>query len=133
MSGRVTRVDPFWFRHPALGAAAVLGGAVAFAGLERGSLAVAGAGGAVFAGAVLLLTKPSITAVFAVFGLVGGAASFLLAARPGVSPLLRLLSTLAYGLMYAVILDAMVTGAAALYNFFVGKVGLAPVSVETGD
>lgn len=130
---RVTRVDPFWFRHPGLGAAAVAGGVVAFAGLERGNLALAGAGGAVFAVFVLLATKPSITAVFAVFGLVGGAASFLLSARPGVSPLLRLLSTAAYGLMYAVILDAMVIAAAFLYNFFTGKLGLEAVAVETED
>lgn len=130
---RLTRVDPFWFRHPGLGAAAVAGGLVAFAGLERGNLAIAGTGGVVFGAAVLLATKPSISAVFAVFGLVGGTASFLLSSRPGVSPLLRLLSTAAYGLLYTVILDAMVIGAAFLYNFFTGKLGLEAVSVETED
>lgn len=130
---RITRVDPFWHRHPGLGAAAVAGGLVAFAGLERGNLVLAGAGGAVFGVSVLLAAKPSVSAVFAVFGLVGGAASFLLSARPGVSPLLRLLSTAAYGLLYTVILDAMVLGAAVLYDFFTAKVGLAPVGVETDD
>ena len=133
MSRRITRIDAFWHAHPALGAAAVVAGLAAYGALTRGSLGAAAAAGAVFALAVLSMAKPTLTAVFAVLGLAGGAASFLLAARPGLSLGLRLLSTLFYGFLYAVLLDATVLAAAALYNALVGRVGLEPLSVETGD
>lgn len=127
MSYRVKRVDPFWFKNPAVGGAAVIFGAMALYGARTGSTAALALGGFVAAVLVILATKPALSAVFAAFGLLGGVLAFLAGSSAGMSPLLRLVATAGFGLFYAALMDVVVLSVSVVYNLYtrLGFKGLA--------
>ncbi len=120
MSYRIKRVDPYWFKSPAVGGTAVVFGAVALYGARTGSVPALALGAFVAAVMVILATKPALSAVFAAFGLLGGVLAFLAGSSAGMSPLLRLTATAGFGLFYAALMDIVVLGLSVIYNSFTG-------------
>lgn len=129
MSYRIKRIDPFWFKHPALGGAAVVFGAVALYGARTGSTAALAFGAIFGAATVILATKPALSAVFASFGLLGGVLAFLAGSSAGMSPGLRLAATAGFGVFYAALMDVAVLGVAVVYNAYT-RVGFKGLSLD---
>lgn len=133
MSYRVRRIDPYWIRNPILPAVAVLGVGAALFFINRAAIVPAIAGAVIGGIAVILATKPAVSAVMATLGLLGGLTTFVLVpnAQNAAMPIgLKLLSTLLFTLFYAVLMDGVVLLVAVLYNLFAGAVGLGGLSLE---
>lgn len=136
MSYRVKRIDPYWIRNPALPAAAVIGVGAALALISKGMVVPAILGAVVGGAAVILATKPAVTAVLGTLGLVGGLTTFIFVPNSqsaDMSLALRLLSTVLFMLFYTVLMDGVVLLIAVLYNLFAGAIGLGGLSVELED
>ncbi|PIR18644.1 MAG: hypothetical protein COV48_06390 [Elusimicrobia bacterium CG11_big_fil_rev_8_21_14_0_20_64_6] len=128
MGYRIKRIDPFWrATAPVIGlAAAAAAVAVIGAFTGRGPVLI---GGAILCGVfVFLATKPALSGVFAVFGLMAGIVTFLLTPSPGLSPLLRVIAACGFGLFYMVLMDGVVLVVSAIYNMF-ARVGLGGLSL----
>ena len=133
MSYRVKRIDPYWIRNPILPAVAVLGVGAALVFINRAMVVPAILGAAIGGIAVILATKPAVSAVMGTLGLLGGLTTFVLVpnAQNAAMPMgLKLLSTVLFTLFYAVLMDGVVLLVAVLYNLFSGAVGLGGLSVE---
>ena len=80
--------------------------------------------------AVFLATKPALSGVFAVFGLIGGVVTFLAGPALGLSPLLRVLATLGFSLFYMVLMDGVVLAVSAIYNLFTARLGFTGLRLQ---
>ena len=129
MSYRIKRIDPFWLKHPAIGVVAVAAGAIGLFGVRIGSTPLLVAGALACGTAVFMATKPALSAVFAVFGLLGGVVAFLAGSSGGLSPLTRLAATAGFGVFYMMLMDVLVLGLAVVYNQFT-RVGFSGLSLN---
>ncbi len=118
MTYRIARVDPFWWKTPALPAIAAAAGAAALFAAQSGRAPLAVIAAVACGIAVFLATKPALSGVFAVFGLAGGVVTFLAAPSQGLSPLMRVLATAGFSLFYMVLMDGVVLAVSLIYNFF---------------
>lgn len=127
MNCRLKRVDPFWLKNPALPAVAIVAGAVGLFAARSGRAVIAIVAATVCGVAVFFATKPALSGVFAVFGLIGGVVTFIAAPNSGLSPLMRALATVGFSLLYMVLMDGVVLMVSMIYNMFtcVGCVGLS--------
>ncbi len=136
MSYRVKRIDPYWIKNPVLPAVAVLGIGAALVLIGR-DMTYPAIGAAVIGGAaVILSTKPAVSAVLGTLGLLGGMTTFLLvpnAQNAAMSPALKLLSTILFTLFYTVLMDGVVLLISVLYNLFAGAIGLGGFSLDLED
>jgi hypothetical protein len=115
---RVKRVDPYWLASPAVLAFAAAAAAVALFGARTGRPFVAIAGAAALGAAVFAATKPALSGVFAVFGLIGGLVTFIAGPSAGLTPPMRLLATAGFSVFYMVLMDGVVISVSAIYNLF---------------
>ncbi|MDD5301662.1 MAG: hypothetical protein PHS14_01025 [Elusimicrobia bacterium] len=129
MRYRIKRVDPFWLKTPVVPGLALAAAAVALFAARSGRLPVAAAAAAVCGVAVFLATKPALSGVFAVFGLLGGVVTFLAAPSAGLSPLMRALATAGFSLFYMVLMDGVVLAVSAIYNLF-ARAGLGGLRLD---
>lgn len=129
MSYRIKRIDPFWFTMPIVPGLAVAAGAAALFAAQSGRTPVAMVAAAACGIAVFLATKPALSAVFAVFGLLGGVVTFLVGPGSGLSPLMRVLATAGFSLFYMVLMDGVVLAVSAVYNLF-SRAGLRGLSLR---
>lgn len=136
MSYRVKRIDPYWIRNPILPVLAI-GGVAAGLTLVSRDMVVPAIAAAVIGGlAVILSTKPAVSAVMGTLGLIGGLTTFILMPRAenaAMSLSQKLLSTVLFTLFYAVLMDGVVLLLAVLYNLFAGAVGLGGLSLDLED
>lgn len=129
MGYRIKRIDPFWLTMPAVPGIAVAAGAAALFAAQSGRTPVALIAAAACGAAIFLATKPALSGVFAVFGLLGGVVTFLAAPSEGLSPQIRVLSTAGFSLFYMVLMDGVVLAVSAIYNLFV-RAGFGSFSLE---
>jgi hypothetical protein len=129
VSYRIKRIDPFWFTMPIVPGLAVAAGAAALFAAQSGRTPVAMVAAAACGIAVFLATKPALSAVFAVFGLLGGVVTFLVGPGSGLSPLMRVLATAGFSLFYMVLMDGVVLAVSAVYNLF-SRAGLRGLSLR---
>lgn len=129
MRYRIKRVDPFWFKTPIVPVVAVAAGAVALFAAQTGRTPVAAAAAAACGIAVFLATKPALSGVFAVFGLMGGVVTFLAAPSEGLSALMRALATAGFSLFYMVLMDGVVLAVSSIYNLF-ARAGFGGLRLE---
>ncbi|MBI4422936.1 MAG: hypothetical protein HY554_04385 [Elusimicrobia bacterium] len=131
MSYQVKRIDPYWLKHPIIPVVAVAGAIGAALGYQS-EKAVLSVAGLVFLGAaVLAAAKPVISAVLGTLGLFGGLVTFVLLPNPqmvGMAFPLKLLSTVLFGALYMVLMDALVLAVAFLYNLF--GTGMRGISID---
>lgn len=136
MSYRVKRIDPYWIKNPVLPVVAVVGVAAALALISR-EMVIPAIGAAVVGGvAILLATKPAVSAVLGTLGLIGGLTTFVLVPNSQNATMtlpLKLLSTVLFTVFYAVLMDGVVLMIAVLYNLFAGAIGLGGFSLELED
>ena len=118
MAYRIRRIDPFWLKTPAVPAIAVAAAAAALLAARSGQLSAALLAAAACGIAIFLATKPALSGVFAVFGLVGGVVTFLVSPGGGLSPQSRALATAGFSLFYMVLMDGVVLSVSAIYNLF---------------
>jgi hypothetical protein len=133
MSYRVKRIDPYWIKNPALPVVAAVGVLAALAFVNRGMFLPAVAGAVIGGIAVILATKPAVTAVMGTLGLLGGITTFILVPNSQNASMalgLKLISTLLFTLFYAVLMDGVVLLVSVLYNFFAGGIGMGGLSLE---
>lgn len=135
MSYRVRRIDPYWIVNPILpviALASVLGALVL---INKEMVVPAICGAVVFSIAIILMTKPAVSAVMGTLGLFGGVTTFLIvpnAQNAAMTAPFKLLSTLMFTVFYAVLMDGVVLIVAALYNF-AGALGLEGLSLDLED
>lgn len=129
MSCRIARIDPYWFKAPALRGVAAAAAAAALLAGQSGRGPAAALAAAVCGLSVILATKPALSAVFAVFGLAAGVATFLAGPGQGLSPLTRALSTAGFSLFYMVLMDGVVLAVASIYNLM-SRAGLRGLSLQ---
>ena len=133
MSYRVKRVDPYWIKNPVLPIVAAAGVLAALFFVNRAMFLPAILGAVVGGIAVILATKPAVSAVMGTLGLLGGLTTFIFvpnAQNAIMAPGLKLLSTLLFTVFYAVLMDGVVLLIAVLYNFFAGGIGLGGLSLD---
>ncbi|HBL15177.1 MAG TPA: hypothetical protein DD417_00030 [Elusimicrobia bacterium] len=133
MSYRIRRIDPFWIAHPLVIAAAVIGVALALFGYSRNQLPLSITGGVLMAVGVLIATKPAVSGVLGTLGLLGGIVTFIVLPNPQLadSPMFwKFVSSLFFGLLYMVLMDALVLVVSALYNLFGNTMGMSGIRVE---
>lgn len=129
MAYRIKRIDPFWLRTPFVPGIAIAGGAVALLAAQAGLTPVAAAAAAACAVAVFLATKPALSGVFAVFGLLGGVVTFLAGPGGGLPPLTRVLATAGFSVFYMVLMDVVVLSVSMIYNGFT-RAGFGGVALD---
>lgn len=131
MSYQVRRIDPYWMSHPMIPVLIVAGAIVALVGQQADKAFIAIAGLVIAGVAVLLATKPVISAVLATLGVFGGLVTFVILPQPqmvGMPIVMRLISTILFALLYMVLMDALVLAIAFLYNLF--GTGLKGISID---
>ena len=136
MNYRVKRIDPYWIKNPLLPMVAVVGVLGGLALISKGMVAAAVVSAAVGGLAVILATKPAVSAMLGTLGLVGGLTTFVFvpnSENAAMTLMMKLLSTLLFTLFYAVLMDGVVLLVAVLYNLFSGVVGLGGLSLEFED
>lgn len=133
MSYRIKRIDPFWIAHPGVIAVAVLGVILALVGYSKNNIAIQIVGGVLMGGGVLLATKHAVSAVLGTLGMMGGLVTFVLLPNPelATTPMgWRLVSTFFFGLLYMVLMDALVLVVCWLYNLFGGVLNLSVLTLD---
>lgn len=115
---RIKRLDPFWFTAPIVPGLALASVTIALYAAQSGRGAVAAGAGLVCGVAVFLATKPALSGVFAVFGLLGGIVTFLVGPPAGLSPMMRAFATLGFSVFYMVLMDGVLISVCAIYNLF---------------
>jgi len=136
MSYRVKRIDPYWIKNPILPVVAVAGVLAALALVTRDMVPLAIICAVVGGLAVILSTKPAVSAVLGTLGLIGGLTTFILipnSQNAAMTLPLKMLSTVLFTLFYAVLMDGVVLLIAVLYNLFAGAIGLGGLSLELED
>lgn len=129
MSYRIRRVDPFWFKHPAVPGVAAAAAAAALLAAQAGCTPAAAVAAGACGIAVFLATKPALSGVFAVFGLLGGLVTFVSGPNDGLSPGLRALATVGFSLFYMALMDGVVLVVSAIYNLMT-RAGLRGLSLR---
>ena len=136
MSYRVKRIDPYWIKNPILPVVAVAGVLAALALVTRDMVPLAVVAAVVGGLAVILSTKPAVSAVLGTLGLIGGLTTFVLVPNSQNAAMtlpLKLLSTILFTLFYTVLMDGVVLLIAVLYNLFAGAIGLGGLSLDLED
>ena len=133
MSYQLKRINPFWHMHPMIPTGVAIGAILGAIGWATTKGFLMGAGAIVAGLAILVATRPAVSALFITLGLLGGIIRF--AVQPDInaatlSPLLRWSAALAFGLFYMVLMDALVLVVSVLYNIFAGVVGLSGLRFE---
>lgn len=136
MSYRVKRIDPYWFKNPAIPVAVLAGALLAMMGgfSQKPTLAIVGAG--VAAVAVLVGTRPAITGTVMLLGLLGGLVTFVItpnSQNAALSAFQKLLSVGFYTLFYAVLTEGALLLLCVVYNFFAAISSLGGISLELED
>lgn len=133
MAYRIRRIDPFWIKSPFVPAAAFAAGAAAMLAAQAGRTPLALAAGAACALGLFAATKPVLSCVFGVFGLLGGLVTFVVSPGGGLGPATRALATAGFSVFYMVLMDGVVLAVCLIYNAFsrAGLRGLA-LDVESG-
>ena len=131
MSYQIKRIDPYWITHPMIPVLVAAGAVVALIGhlTDRNFVGILGI--VVMGVAVLIATKPVLSAVLATLGVFGGLVTFVILPNPqmvGMTLVLKFLSTLLFAALYMVLMDALVLAIAFLYNLF--GTGLRGVSLD---
>lgn len=133
MSYQLKRINPFWYTHPMIPTAVVIGGIVGLVGYKTQNLIVAGIGAVVASLAILAAARPVVSALLATLGLLGGLVTFVIVPGANVMGMglgQRMLSVLLFALFYMVLMDALVLVVSVLYNLFAGVVGLGGLRLE---
>ena len=136
MSYRVKRIDPYWIKNPILPVVAVAGVLAALALVTRDMVPLAIVSAVVGGLAVILSTKPAVSAVLGTLGLIGGLTTFILVPNSQNAAMtlpLKLLSTILFTLFYTVLMDGVVLLISVLYNLFAGAIGLGGLSLDLED
>lgn len=136
MSYRVKRIDPYWIKNPILPVVAVAGVMAALALVTRDMVPLAIVSAVIGGLAVILSTKPAVSAVLGTLGLIGGLTTFVLVPNSQNAAMtlpLKLLSTILFTLFYTVLMDGVVLLIAVLYNLFAGAIGLGGLSLDLED
>lgn len=129
MAYRIKSIDPFWHKNPAVTAGALVAAAVAVAAAQTGRGAVAAVAAGACGIAVFLATKPALSGVFAVFGLLAGVVTFLAGPSAGLTPAMRALAAVGFSLFYMVLMDGVVLVVSAIYNLM-SRAGLRGLSLR---
>jgi hypothetical protein len=135
MSYRVRRIDPYWIVNPVLPVVALASVAAALVLINKEMVAPAIGGALIFSVAVILMTKPAVSAVMGTLGLFAGITTFIVVPNPQNAAMalpFKLLSTAMFTVFYAVLMDGVVLIVAALYNF-AGALGLEGLSLDLED
>ncbi|MBI5210340.1 MAG: hypothetical protein HY927_10250 [Elusimicrobia bacterium] len=133
MTYQLKRIDPYWKSNPLIVIGVVIGVACALVGAKMQAVPFSILGGVVAGVAVLLATRPAVSAILVSLGLVGGFITFVLLPNQQaatMSLVQKLLSTVLFGVFYMVLMDALVLVLVVLYNFFTSAVGLGGLSLE---
>ena len=131
MSYQIKRIDPYWMTHPMVPILVAAGAVIALIGHQTDRNFIGIVGVVVMGVAVLVATKPVLSAVLGTLGVFGGLVTFVVLPNPqmvGMSLLLKLLSTLLFAALYMVLMDALVLAIAFLYNLF--GAGLRGISLD---
>lgn len=129
MAYRIRKLDPFWLGAPFVPAAALAAGAAAALAAQSGRTPLALAAAAACGVGVLISTKPALSGVFAVFGLLGGAVTFLASPGGGLAPGARALATAGFSVFYMALMDCVVLGVSLAYNLFT-RAGFRGVALD---
>lgn len=133
MSYQLKRINPFWNTHPMIPVGVAIGGILGLVGFQTGKPVIGGVGGLVAAAAILLATRPVISALLATLGVLGGLAQFVFMPNlntVGMSMPMRWGAAILFGLFYMVLMDALVLVVSVLYNLFAGTIGLGGLRLE---
>ena len=133
MSYQLKRIDPFWFTHPMIPTAVVIGGVCGLIGYLTHIYAIAGTGGVIVAAAIIVAVRPAISALLGTLGFLGGFVNFMAVpniSQAGMGLLMKLFSTLLFTVFYIILMDALVLVIAVLYNFYAGVVGMEGIKFE---
>ena len=133
MTQQVRRIDPYWHTHPMIPTGVAVGAILALIGYLKAATVLAVAGGAVAALAILLATRPALSAVLGTLGLAGGLLSFVVVpnlSAAGMSVPLKLVAALMFAIFYMVLMDALILVLAVLYNLFSDTLGMSAVRIE---
>ena len=133
MTQQLKRIDPYWHTHPMIPTAVAIGAILALIGFLRVLPALAIGGGVIAGLAILVATRPAISAILATMGLFGGILSFFIVpnlSTAGMSAWLKLVSTAMFMVFYAVLMDALVLVLSVLYNFYSQTLGLNALRLE---
>jgi hypothetical protein len=103
--------------------------AIALFGLRSGRPLLAITGAVALGAAIFLATKPALSGVFAVFGLIGGVVTFIAGPSAGLTPAMRLLATAGFSVFYMVLMDGVLIGVSAIYNAFT-RAGFSGLGLE---
>jgi hypothetical protein len=136
MSYRVKRIDPYWFKHPALPIAVFLGAVLALGAGFAGKAPIAILGALIAAAAILLSTRPAITGTVMLLGFLGGLVTFVISpnsSNAALSALQKAMSVGFYTLFYAVLTEGALLLLAVVYNFFAAISSLGGLSLELED
>lgn len=136
MSYRVKRIDPYWIKNPILPVVAIVGVVAALALISRDMVPLAVVAAAIGGLAIIVSTKPAVSAVLGTLGLIGGLTTFVLVPNSQNAAMalpLKLLSTVLFTLFYTVLMDGVVLLIAVLYNLFAGALGLGGLSLDLED
>jgi hypothetical protein len=133
MSYRVRRIDPYWITNPILPVVAIVGIGAALALINKEMVVPAITAAVVGGIAIILATKPAVSAVLGTLGLLGGLMTFVLvpnSQNAAMALSMRLLSTALFTLFYTVLMDGVVLLVSVLYNLFAGGLGLGGLSLD---
>lgn len=133
MTQKLKRIDPYWHSHPMIPTGVAIGAILALVGYLKSAFPIAVGGGVIAGLAILLATRPVLSAVLGTLGLAGGLLSFVVVpnlSAAGMSLGLKLVATLMFAIFYMVLMDALVLVLAVLYNLFSDTLGLSAVHLE---
>jgi hypothetical protein len=136
MSYRVKRIDPYWFKHPALPLTVFAGAAIALGAGYAAKPSVAILGAIIAAAGILASTRPAITGTVMLLGFLGGLVTFVISPNSNNAALSagqKALSVGFYTIFYAVLTEGALLLLAVVYNFFAAISSIGGLSLELED
>ena len=136
MSYRVKRIDPYWFKHPILPVAVLLGVMLALGAGFANKPAVAIVGALIAAVSILISTRPAITGTAMLLGFLGGLVTFVISpnsSNAALTAMQKAMSVGFYTLFYAVLTEGALLLLAVVYNFFAAISAHGGLSLELED
>ena len=133
MNYQVKRLDFTWLLNTGTMVGVVIGMIVSLVGYRSNNLLLMGAGGVVFGGAIVAITRPVLSGLLAILGLFGGLLTFFLVPNPEVvnMPLgTRMMAAILFTALYTVLMDTLLVVGSLLYNVLTRTVGLQGIVLE---
>ena len=133
MNYQVKRLDFTWLLNTGTMVGVVIGMVVSLVGYRSNNLLLMGAGGVVFGGAIVAITRPVLSGLLAILGLFGGLLTFFLVPNPEVvnMPLgTRMMAAILFTALYTVLMDTLLVVGSLLYNVLTRTVGLQGIVLE---